>query len=117
MTIAKILEILAKEDKTLSDLISEIPKYEVYKTKMPCPNDKKELVMNALIEKIKCDRTVIGIDKIDGIKLNVKDGWVLMRPSGTEPIFRIYSESKSKEKAEKLAMFYKSLFGKIIASE
>ena len=114
MTIAKILEILAKENKTLSELIREIPKYEVFKIKMPCPNDKKESVMNVLIEKIKCDKTVIRVDKKDGLKLYVKDGWVLMRPSGTEPIFRVYSESKSKEKAEKLAMFYKLIIEKII---
>jgi len=70
--------------------------------------------MKVLIEKIKCDKTVIKIDKTDGLKLFVKDGWVLMRPSGTEPIFRIYSESKSKENAEKLAMFYKLIIEKII---
>jgi len=116
MTIAKILEILAKENKTLTELISEIPKYEVYKIKMPCSNDKKESVMKTLIDKIKCDRDIIKIDKTDGLKLYVKDGWVLMRPSGTEPIFRIYTESKSKEKAEKLAMIYKSLFKKSIGS-
>ena len=117
MAIAKILEILAREDKTLSELIEEIPKYEVYKTKMPCPNDKKESVMRALAEKTKGDSIVIKVDETDGVKLYVEDGWVLMRPSGTEPIFRVYSESKSKEKAEKLAKIYKKLTEKIIESQ
>ena len=117
MAIAKILEILAREDKTLSELIEEIPKYEVYKTKMPCPNDKKESVMRTLAEKTKGDSTVIKVDETDGVKLYVEDGWVLMRPSGTEPIFRVYSESKSKEKVEKLAKIYKKLTEKIIESQ
>ena len=117
MAIAKILGILAKEDKTLSELIEEIPKYEVYKTKIPCPNDKKESVMKALAEKTKGDSTVIKLDETDGVKLYVEDGWVLMRPSGTEPIFRVYSESKSKEKAEELAKIYKKLTEKIIDSQ
>jgi phosphomannomutase/phosphoglucomutase len=117
MAIAKILEILAREDKTLSKLIEEIPKYEVHKTKMPCPNDKKESVMKALAEKTKDDSTVIKVDETDGVKLYVEDGWILMRPSGTEPIFRVYSESKSKEKAEKFAKIYKKLTEKIIDSQ
>ena len=41
------------------------------------------------------------VDLTDGIKILFSDGgWVLMRPSGTEPIFRIYSESKNKSLAE-----------------
>ena len=114
MSIAKILEIMAKENKKLSELIDEIPKYEVFKTKMPCPHDKKEMVMKTLAEQTKDDSSVIEVDKTDGVKLYVEDGWVLMRPSGTEPIFRVYSESKDKNKAEKLALTYKKLAEDII---
>ncbi len=116
MSIAKILEIIAKEKKTLSELIAELPRYEVYKTKMICPNDKKEKVMRTLAEKTKKDSNVIKIDETDGVKLYMKNGWVLMRPSGTEPIFRVYSESKEKDVAEKLATTYKKLAEHIIKS-
>jgi phosphomannomutase/phosphoglucomutase len=116
MSIAKILEILAKENKSLSELIDEIPKYEVYKTKMPCPNDKKELVMKTLADKTKKDESVLKVDETDGVKLYLNDGWVLMRPSGTEPIFRVYAESKDKRKAENIAMTYKKITEEIIAN-
>jgi len=116
MSIAKILEIMAKENKTLSQLIEEIPQYEVYKTKMPCPNDKKEIVMKTLAEQTRDDSNVIKVDETDGVKLYVEDGWVLMRPSGTEPIFRVYSESKNKNRAEELALTYKELTEEIISS-
>jgi len=116
MSIAKILEIIAKEKKTLSELIAELPRYEVYKTKMTCPNDKKEKVMRTLAEKTKKDSDVIKVDETDGVKLYMRNGWVLMRPSGTEPIFRVYSESKEKDVAEKLAMTYKKLAEDIIKS-
>ena len=109
MTIAKILEIMAKENKKLSELIDEIPKYEVFKTKMPCPHEIKDTVMKELADKTKNDSKVIEVDETDGVKLYVEDGWVLMRPSGTEPIFRVYSESKNKEIAEKLATTYKKI--------
>ena len=117
MSIAKILEIMAKENKKLSELIDEIPKYEVYKTKMPCPNDKKEIVMKTLAEQTKDDSSVIKVDDTDGVKLYVKDGWVLLRPSGTEPIFRVYSESRDKNTAEELALKYKKLTEHIIQKQ
>lgn len=114
MSIAKILEIMAKDEKKLSELIDEIPKYEVFKTKMPCPNDKKEIVMSNLTKQIKNDDDVLEFDETDGVKLYLKDGWVLMRPSGTEPIFRVYAESKNKVNAENIASKYKKITENII---
>jgi phosphomannomutase/phosphoglucomutase len=114
MSIAKILEIMAKENKALSELIDEIPKYEVFKTKMPCPHDKKEIVMKKLADQTKDDSSVLKVDETDGVKLYLENGWVLMRPSGTEPIFRVYSESKDKKIAEKIAMKYREITQKII---
>lgn len=114
MTLAKILEIMAQQNKPLSQLIEEIPKYAVFKTKMHCPNDKKQLVMKKLIESVKDNKDVTKVDDTDGVKLFVKDGWVLMRPSGTEPIFRVYTESKQQPKAEELANLYKKKVEDII---
>jgi len=115
MSIAKILEIMAKEDKKLSELIDNIPKYEVFKTKMSCPNDKKQTVMNKLAMETKKDPNVQKVDETDGVKLYLENGWVLMRPSGTEPIFRVYSESKDKKTAEDIANKYKEITEGIIS--
>jgi phosphomannomutase/phosphoglucomutase len=117
MSIAKILEIMAKEDKKLSKLIDGIPKYEVFKTKIPCPHDKKEIVMKTLAEQTKDDKNIVEVDETDGVKLYMNDGWVLMRPSGTEPIFRVYSESMDKNRAEELAHTYKKLAESIIQKQ
>ena len=50
------------------------------------------------------------VDTTDGLKILFDDGgWVLLRPSGTEPIFRIYSESKDEDLSkERGAMFEKA---------
>jgi len=114
MSIAKILEIMAKHDRKISELIDEIPKYEVFKTKMPCPNEKKQIVMKKLAEKTKNDPKIKNVDETDGVKLYLEDGWVLMRPSGTEPIFRVYSESKDKKRAEEIADTYRKITESII---
>jgi phosphomannomutase/phosphoglucomutase len=112
MSIAKILEILAKEKKKLSQLIDEIPKYEVFKTKIPCSNDKKKIVMSNLSQQMK--KNFLKIDTTDGLKIYFNEGWVLVRPSGTEPIFRIYTESKDCETSHRLAMKFKKIIEKII---
>jgi phosphomannomutase/phosphoglucomutase len=114
MSLAKILEILTKEKKSLSELVAEIPSYEMYKTKIACPDEKKERVMNRVVEQMKDNKDVVNIDRTDGVKLYMKGGWVLLRPSGTEPIFRVYVEAKGKPRAEQLTITYKSLIESLI---
>ena len=114
MSLAKILEILAKENRSLSEIIADIPSYEMFKTKVSCPNEKKEAVMHQVVDHMKQDKEVTRVDTTDGVKVFMKDGWVLMRPSGTEPIFRVYVEAKNKLRAEQVAVFYKRFIGSLI---
>ena len=101
MTVAKILEIIAKEKKTLSELVSELPVYYAKKMKIECPDDQKEFVMDSIAEEIKTT-TDFDLDLTDGVKILKEDGWVIIRPSGTEPIFRCFAESDSQQKADEM---------------
>jgi phosphomannomutase/phosphoglucomutase len=101
MTVAKILEIVAKEKKPLSELVSELPVYYASKMKIECPDDQKEFVMSRIAEEIKTT-TDFELDLTDGVKILKEDGWVIIRPSGTEPIFRCFSESDSQAKADEM---------------
>jgi phosphomannomutase/phosphoglucomutase len=111
---AKVIELIAREKKSLSELIDEIPKYELVKTKTHCPNEKKQKVMEKIADEVKKELDIKEIDNTDGVKIYLREGWILIRPSGTEPIFRIFAESKSKEKAEEIATHYKTLLEKIV---
>lgn len=97
MACAKILEILAG-GKKLSELAKSVPQYFNAKTKVPSVNTQ------ATMEKVKYEASGLGLkmDTIDGVKIWYKDGWVLIRPSGTEPIFRIFAEAEKQERAEEL---------------
>ncbi len=97
-----MLEIVAKNGR-LSDLLERIPQYSQFKTKTPCPDKKKESVM----AKLAVTADGIRVDTTDGVKIFLEDGWVLVRPSGTEPIFRVFTEAKTPERAESLAGMYK----------
>ncbi len=99
MTLAKVLELLATSGKPFSALLAELPSAAAVKKKVECPNDRKQKALDAFAKAHAKDR----VDTTDGVKVYVAEGWVLVRPSGTEPIFRVYAESKTHEQAEALA--------------
>jgi phosphomannomutase/phosphoglucomutase len=97
MAAALMAEILANSEKKLNSLLNEFPKYYQRKHKIECPQILKAEVMNDVIQNAEEAEDII---TIDGIKLLFSDGWTLIRPSGTEPIFRIFVEAKSSDKAD-----------------
>ncbi|PWB85631.1 phosphoglucosamine mutase [Methanobrevibacter thaueri] len=111
MTVAKILEIVAKESKPLSELVAELPVYYASKMKIECPDDEKEFVMTSIADEIKTT-TDFELDLTDGVKILKDDGWVIIRPSGTEPIFRCFAESDSQDKADEMTDWGISLINK-----
>ncbi len=102
MAAAKMIEIIAM-DGALSEINAVIPAYSQYKTKTPCPNKVKDSVLAKLLEDAGSDN----VDTTDGLKIFLDDGWVLVRPSGTEPIFRIFSEATTADRARDIAESYK----------
>ena len=98
MTLAKMLETVVRNG-ALSQQVAELPVYHTEKRKFLCPNDSKTGLQEKVKEIFRDER----VDDTDGIKILFDDGWVLIRASGTEPIFRVYSESKDKDKATERA--------------
>jgi phosphomannomutase/phosphoglucomutase len=105
MTSAQIVDIIASEEKSLSELVEELPRYFSVKTKVPVPVEKKDQMNSALLS------VTEGQDRItmDGVKILYDDGWILLRPSGTEPLYRCFVESKSQERADQLSRQGKKL--------
>ncbi|SMD31378.1 phosphoglucosamine mutase [Picrophilus oshimae] len=108
MTLSLMLNLLASEKKTLSQLLNDIPDYTIVKSSVERRRGWEE-IRKDLIERI--DKK---IDETDGLKILEDEGWVLIRPSGTEKIIRIYAESKSRDKAAELSNKYKSLLNELI---
>lgn len=111
MASALIANILAKTKKPLSKLLSTLPFYELAKEKVSCPNHLKKQVLENLRERTSKHNP----ETIDGVKILFEDGTsVLVRPSGTEPIFRVMAEAKSASAARNLADQYKAILNEII---
>lgn len=95
MVAAKMMECIVLHG-SLDEQVATLPIYYTTKLKIDCPPEKAAGLMTFLGSGNKG----IGKDDTDGLKIIYDDGWVLIRPSGTEPIFRIYSEAKDRETAE-----------------
>ena len=103
-----ILEAMAYEHKTLVQLEEDLHKFagaKFYNDRVDSKLENQEQVKIALekAENLKelGKYKVVKVNKIDGVKLYFDDNsWILVRPSGTEPLLRIYIECDSLEKIE-----------------
>jgi len=96
--IALILELMAKEKKSISSIVNDIPRYILKKDKIIFRNN-----LNEIYEKLKLKWSKIHFNNLDGIRFDWKDySWIHIRPSNTEPIIRIYSEAKDENRANYL---------------
>jgi len=101
MTLALLLELLASSNKSISEELGNLPQSFTTKDKISC---KKEDI-DGIISKL--SNEFPNADTTDGIKIVFdKKKWIMIRPSGTEPIIRIYGESDSEKNLEILMAEY-----------
>jgi phosphomannomutase/phosphoglucomutase len=111
MTTALMLDIMARTGQKLLRLLDELPQYFIEKDKIECPNELKETVLEAFANSVKN----INRDTTDGVKLLFEDkSSILIRPSGTEPIYRFYAEGKTRQRATQLIKKYKTQLNALI---
>ena len=96
ISIAIILQLCAETGKTISQLVAEIPAYQMTKQKFDADKEQAQ----AVIEKVKKTYKKAEINEADGCRLDFEDGWVHLRTSNTEPIMRLIAEFKDEDAAE-----------------
>ena len=98
MGTALMLELLSFSDKKLSQHLSILPQFYQHKTKFSCPIDSRDSIISNIASSL--SET---IDQTDGLKILWNaNSWSLIRPSGTEPIIRLFSESDSQTHLDKI---------------
>jgi phosphomannomutase len=94
--IAYILQLMASTGLTISQLVEQIPRYQIIKTKMPCQRSAADSVVDVLKRHFTTER----VDVQDGIRIDWPQAWVHVRPSNTEPIMRIIAEGRDESAAQ-----------------
>jgi phosphomannomutase len=106
--IAYILMQMATSGKSLSQLRSTYPEYIMVKDKVTF--DPSQSAQDKL-DKVASYYHAASLDKRDGLKVDFEDSWVHLRKSNTEPILRIYAESRTEADAARLVNEIKELIG------
>ncbi|OLE77034.1 phosphoglucosamine mutase [archaeon 13_1_20CM_2_54_9] len=90
MAVLLVLKALVRNKVSLSTLMNRLPRFVMAKEKFDCRNESSRVKAIAWLKKQLGTRVT---STLDGVKVDVKNrGWVLIRPSGTEPLVRLYAE-------------------------
>jgi mannose-1-phosphate guanylyltransferase/phosphomannomutase len=98
----KLLEALARDSTTLSEVVASLPPYHLIRTQVNCPWEYKGKVMRILSEQYRERRE----QPIDGVKIDLGEEWVLVLPDADRPLFHVLAESRSRDAAQALADKY-----------
>ncbi len=95
---ALLLDAMATREMPISALAGELPHYAIHKSKIEVPKEKVAAALDAL-ESHFSDATA---DRLDGLRLDWPDQWLLIRASNTEPIVRVVAEAPTADEANNL---------------
>lgn len=101
---ALILHLIAKQERSLSQILAELPRLFIIKEKVVCPSHKIKDVLQ-LIRQVYSGAP---IDLTDGVKVILPNGWLHVRGSNTEPIIRLSAEADTEAHAREIS---DSVFG------
>lgn len=93
MAVALMLELLSYSGRKLSELVSYLPKRYIIKRRVYAPKELLPEVYEELRRRFPKARVV----DVDGVKVIDESFWILVRPSGTEPLIRVFVEGESEE--------------------
>jgi phosphomannomutase/phosphoglucomutase len=97
---ARVLEILSKTDRKLSDLLADLPPtFSTPELRVPCPDETKFDVVSKIAEHFSGTNEVI---TIDGARIIFDHGWGLVRASNTQAILVLRFEADSEEELKKI---------------
>ncbi|MEO8945940.1 MAG: phosphoglucosamine mutase, partial [Gemmatimonadaceae bacterium] len=96
--VALILQLLHQENRTLSAIVADYPRYAIVKDKLALP----AAPLDSVYKSLRAAFPDAEVDTQDGMRIAWRDRWVHVRPSGTEPIVRVIAEAPTEVAAREL---------------
>ncbi|MEM5797771.1 MAG: phosphomannomutase/phosphoglucomutase [Candidatus Aenigmatarchaeota archaeon] len=91
--------IVSESKKPLSSIVDDVPVYPHRRINFECPDEIKFKVMQRLEEKLKKE---FDINTLDGIRIELEKGWILIRPSNTSPLIRMTIEAEDERELKRI---------------
>jgi phosphomannomutase/phosphoglucomutase len=106
---ARLLEILSRDEKTLKELLADVPKMaNTPEIRIDCPDDRKFDIVAELIEEFRKDYDVIDVD---GARVLFDGGWGLIRSSNTQPVLVLRFEARDEKRLEEIRQIFMAKLG------
>jgi len=113
MKLALFLDMLSFYNVRSNYLFSRLPEYHTVKTKVRASREEALCAIELLKEHFSGFRMVT----IDGVKVFGDNFWILVRPSGTEPVIRIMGEAVERERLEEIVNDVKNVISKCLRGD
>src|ERR1043165_918376 len=107
---ALVLHLLAETGRTVSDLLSELPRSFMFKEKVACRSDR----VGRVLKRVREEYAAWPQDLRDGVKVTTPEGWLLVRGSNTEPIIRLVAEAETEDEARRMVENLRGIVGECL---
>ncbi|UCC68199.1 MAG: mannose-1-phosphate guanyltransferase [Armatimonadota bacterium] len=102
LALGKLVELLSLTGQSLGEVRARLPQYFRARVQVRCPWEHKGTIMRRLYE----ENQAAPVEQLDGIKIQLDSGWVVVLPDVSAPLFHVRAESRERERVEGLVAQY-----------
>jgi phosphomannomutase len=107
---ALVLSLLAADQRPLSKIVGDLPRYAMLKSKIELTALGTGAGLDDALRRLREHFASAMINNVDGVRVDLADGWLHVRPSNTEPIVRVITEARTESRATELMETARAIF-------